>query len=96
MTKSGHPTSLRSLSLLGSSVGGISLLAPIIIILAIVAGRALDKWLGTTPWLLLALIFTSIFASLFLMVSAALQAGKQAQEQYMAGHRSEGDWQDDQ
>ncbi|HOA22762.1 MAG TPA: AtpZ/AtpI family protein [Aggregatilineales bacterium] len=67
---------------LGTSVTGSGCLTAILLIGAIFLGRQLDAWFGTAPWILLALIFTSIPLSLFMMVHSALSAARTAQEQY--------------
>lgn len=72
---------------LGTSVTGSGCLTVILLIGAIFLGRRLDMWLGTEPWILLALVFTSIPLSLYMMVHSALSAARTAQEQYEARQR---------
>ncbi len=74
MKDDGPGTILRASALV--SIAGAPFATIILVVLAIIAGRALDKWLGTTPWLLLVLIVISIPLSLLIMVRSALAVGR--------------------
>jgi hypothetical protein len=73
--------------IVSGGAGGTGCIVPFMIVLAIIIGRQLDRWLGTEPWILLGLILVSIPLSLGLMVRSALSAAREAQRRttYPAG-----------
>jgi len=73
---------LAGLAVMGANLGGLGCTIPILLIAAIFAGRALDRWLGTQPWILLALLLLAVVLGLVIMVSSALQSAQAAQRQY--------------
>lgn len=73
---------LSGLAVMGANLGGLGCTIPILIIVAILAGRALDRWLGTQPWILLVLILLSVVLGLVIMVNSALQSARAVQSQY--------------
>mgnify|MGYP000178213141 CR=1 FL=1 len=80
---------LAGLAVMGANLGGLGCTIPILIMAAIFAGRALDRWLGTQPWILLALLLLAVVLGLVIMVSSALQSARAAQRQYQQ-RRGEG------
>jgi hypothetical protein len=72
--------------------GGAGCIVPLMIILAIVVGRQLDRWLGTEPWILLGLILVSIPLSLGLMVLSALGSTRGSGIGLFRQHRAEADF----
>jgi hypothetical protein len=71
----------------GSGVGGIGCAIPLLVAAAIFAGRWIDKQLGTTPWVLMAMLLTSIVAGIGFMISSAYSAARAAQRQYESSRR---------
>jgi hypothetical protein len=67
--------------LAGGNVGSIGCAVPLLVLIGILVGRQLDRWLGTSPLLLLAMLLISILAGVGLMLSSAYAAARMAQQQ---------------
>ena len=89
MDKDDQRSLLPGLTIVGTNLGGIGCTVPILITLAILIGRELDRWLGTKPWILLLLLLCSIVAGLLVMTYSAFSAAQAAERQYRqpAGER---------
>lgn len=76
--------------LAGSNVGGIGCAVPLLVLIGILVGRQLDRWLGTSPLLLLAMLLISILAGVGLLLSSAYSAARMAQQQVSSRQQSGG------
>lgn len=84
MDDKGRRSSLPAMLIAGMGVGGVGCAVPVLVLAAIFAGRALDRWLGTTPYILLGMLLGGIVLGVAFTISAALSAARAAQSQYQA------------
>lgn len=61
----------KSALLIAAMVGQVGLITLIIVLAAVLGGRALDASLGTGPWFTIGLVLVSIPVSLLLMIFVA-------------------------
>lgn len=87
MDEKNRGASLRGMAIAGTELGGIGCAIPALVLVAIFAGRALDRALGTAPWILLGLLLGSIVLGVTFMISSAYSAARAAQNQYFAAKR---------
>ena len=87
MDNENREPSLRGALIIGGSLSGIGCTIPILIVIAIFAGRWLDDRLGTKPWILLGLLLGSITLGMVMMATTAISAGKKAQSRFLADRR---------
>jgi len=74
---------LPGLAIVGTNLSGVGCAIPILVVVAIFAGRELDRWLGTKPWILLLMLFGSVASGLGMMIYSALSAAQAAHRQYL-------------
>jgi F0F1-type ATP synthase assembly protein I len=86
-SKDNRQSPLAAMAIAGTGVGGIGCAIPLLAIAAILVGRKIDAWLGTTPWVVLLLVLGSIIAGVVMMLSSAYSAARAAERQYMANRR---------
>ncbi len=84
MHDKGRRSSLPATLIAGTGVGGVGCAVPLLVLAAIFVGRALDRRLGTTPYILLGMLIGSIVLGVAFTVSSALSAARAAQSQYQA------------
>ncbi|MBN1310049.1 MAG: AtpZ/AtpI family protein [Anaerolineae bacterium] len=70
------------LVIVGTGVGGVGCAIPVLVIVAILVGRELDRWLGTKPWMLLLLVVASVIIGLLFMVYSVVSAARAAERRY--------------
>lgn len=80
-------SSLPAALIAGTGVGGVGCAVPLLVLAAIFVGRALDRRLGTAPYILLGMLMTSVVVGVAFTISSALSAARAAQSQYLAGRR---------
>lgn len=83
MDKNKQGSLLSGLAIVGTNLSGVGCAVPILIILAIFIGRALDRWLGTKPWILLLFLLGSVVVGLVMIVYSAFSAAQAAHRQYL-------------
>ena len=79
---------VKSLLTLGQAPTEIGCIAPAIIVVMLVIGILLDKWMDVPRWLWVVLIVGGAFAGLAAMLRSAYLASQEAYRQYQAGKQS--------
>ncbi len=96
MTGHNQGSPLRGIFIVGSGVSGMGCAVPILLIAAILLGRQLDAWLGTRPWILLAMLASGIALSAGFLLASAYSASQAAYRDYQArrqpGHPAPADY----
>lgn len=82
MDENNRRSQLPGLAIIGTNLSGVGCTIPVLVVVAIFAGRALDNWLGTKPWILLSCLLVSVVMGLAAMIYSALAAAQTAQRQY--------------
>ena len=76
---------VKTLLTLGQAPTEIGCIAPAVIVVVLVIGILLDKWMDIPRWLWVILIVGGAFAGLAAMLRSAFLTSKEAYRQYQAG-----------